>query len=185
MTTTEKAFLEFRDQLRRFIAKRLSDPEEIDDILQEVFVRVVHNEQTLKIASTPLAWLYTVTRSVLIDHYRQTNKTSPLVTDGMVIENLPAPPEYSEAVFDRCLSPLINNLPDKYREAVKFVDMDGGKQTELAVQIRASNSTAKSRVQRGRKMLKDAILHCCRVELDSLSNVVALDHNNNSQKNCC
>ncbi len=185
MTTTEKAFLEFRDQLTRFISKRLSAPEEIDDILQEVFMRVVHNEQALQVASTPLAWLYTVTRSVLIDHYRQANKTPPLVTDEMVIENLPAPPEYSEAEFDRCLSPLINNLPDKYREAIKFVDVEGGRQTELAVKIGTSNSTAKSRVQRGRKILKDAILHCCHVELDSLSNVVALEHNNNDQKNCC
>ncbi len=185
MATTEKAFLEFRDQLRRFIAKRLSDPEEIDDILQEVFVRVVHNEQTLLVARTPLAWLYTVTRSVLVDHYRQTRKAPPLVTDEMEIENLPAPPEYSESEFDRCLSPLINNLPDKYREAIKFVDMEGARQTELAVHIGASKSTAKSRVQRGRKMLKDAILHCCHVELDYLRNVVALDHNNNDQENCC
>ena len=185
MTTTEKAFLEFRDQLRRFIAKRLSDHEEIDDILQEVFVRVVRNEQALQAARTPLAWLYTVTRSVLIDHYRQTNKIPSLVSDQIVIDNLPATPEYSEAKFDRCLSPLINNLPDKYREAVKFVDLGGGRQTELAVQTGTRNSTAKSRVQRGRKMLKEAILHCCRVELDTLSNVVELDPKNNDQKNCC
>lgn len=163
MTTPEVAFVAFKDQLSRYISKRLGTTQDVDDILQEVFVRAARNEQKLGAAAKPLAWLYTVTNSVIADHFRK--KARRLPQGAAVIEDIPAPPASPEQDFVRCLRPLMKTLPDKYRDAVQYVDIKGGAQNALAKEQRMAVSTAKSRVQRGRKMLKAAILECCHVEL--------------------
>jgi len=176
MTTADTAYRDFHQQLSRYISRRLGNADDVQDILQEVFVRVLRNEAALSEARAPLAWLYTVTRSVIIDHFRKSGREfavpfEPPETDA----DMPDPE------FERCIGPLLGNLPDKYRKALQFTDMDGGQQTEFA-QISGQNlSTVKSQVQRGRKMLKDAIIGCCKIELDTNNRVIDVY----GKDNCC
>ena len=117
----------------------------------------MRNERSFQKAASPIALLYTVTRSVLVDHYRR-QYSSPTQNRGdFDADELPVPPEYPESDFGACVLPLVNKLPDKYREAVEFVDPFGGRRTTLAHQPGLNVSAAKSRVQRSRKMLKDWI----------------------------
>lgn len=163
MTTPEIAFVAFKDQLSRYISKRLGTTQDAEDILQDVFVRVAKNKQKLGAAVEPLAWLFTVTNSVIADHFRKKARGVPHGTAK--IEDIPAPPASKEQDSLRCLHPLVKNLPDKYRDAVQYVDIKGKAQNTFAKAQGVPISTAKSRVQRGRKMLKLAILECCYVEL--------------------
>ena len=174
MQTPDTVYREFRTKLQSYLARRLRNSDDVEDVLQDVFVRVTRNAQTLKSVREPLAWLYTLTNSALVDHLRK-QRNHVEVTDGDV-ENIPDLSERdTENDFSACLLPLVDNLPEKYQGAVKFVDMGGGKQTELAKSTGLTVSAAKSRVQRGRHMLKEAILGCCLVERDGLQNVTALD----------
>ena len=185
ITTPEAAFRELHGPLRRYISKRVRSREETDDILQDVFVRVIRNERAFREATSAIAWLYTVTRSVLIDHYRRQSRSPIQNRSDLEDVEIPLPPERPEVDFGACVLPLVNTLPEKYRKAVEFVDVHGGRQTALAHQIGLSDSAAKSRVQRGRKMLKDSILNCCRVELDHLNRIVAMDRVKKNRKECC
>ena len=71
-----------------------------------------------------------------------------------------------------CVAPMIAALPEKYRDALIMTDLNGMTQQEAANRLGVSLSGAKSRVQRGRKQIKDMLLACCRVELDRLGGVV-------------
>ena len=84
-------------------------------------MRVGRNEKSLRNAKIPLAWLYAVTHSVLVDHYRKQNRTPPQAMNDMIMEDLPAPAQSSETEFEKCLAPLLSSLPDKYRDAIEFV----------------------------------------------------------------
>ena len=172
LTTPESAFRDFRQALSRFLTKRLDNSDDVQDLLQEVFVRVLRNENALKEANIPLAWLYSVTQSVLVDHYRKNNRTPLCVNKDMneVIAHEPGDDFHAE--FDNCLRPLVNNLPENYRDVLIYTDLEGRKQTEFAIENSLNPSTVKSRVQRGRKMLKQAILNCCSVEYDNQENLV-------------
>lgn len=174
MQTPDSVYRDFRSKLQSYLARRLGNPDDVDDILQDVFVRVTRNEQTLKTVREPLAWLYTLTNSALVDHLRK--QRNHVGSTGGDIDNIPAlPDEETDDEFSKCLLPLVDNLPGKYQDAIRFVDMGGGKQTELAYNSGVTVSAAKSRVQRGRQMLKDSILGCCLVERDGLQNVTALE----------
>ncbi|TAK64714.1 MAG: hypothetical protein EPO24_03095, partial [Bacteroidetes bacterium] len=59
-----------------------------------------------------------------------------------------------------------------YREAIKLSEIDGIPQKEVAKKLGISLSGAKSRVQRGRKMLKDLLFECCHFEFDRSGGVI-------------
>lgn len=96
-----------------------------------------------------------------------------------------SPEIQTDADFDNCIAPLVQSLPDIYREALDFADLQGGKQTDFAGQNNISIAATKSRVQRGRKMLKQALLGCCEVELDRNNKVLDVIEPKNSGGECC
>jgi RNA polymerase sigma-70 factor (ECF subfamily) len=74
-------------------------------------------------------------------------------------------PVYEELAT--CLMPMLDRLPQTYREAVVLAELDGLTQREAAEQLGLSLSGAKSRVQRGRKALRLMLDECCHVQLDA------------------
>lgn len=168
------AYQEFHTTLRRYLARRLPNPEDVDDVLQDVFLRVTRNRDALEQASEPLAWLHTVARTAVIDHHRRQRKHASVATSG-VPEDIPdTPPDTASDDFTGCIAPLIDTLPADTRDAIRFVDIEGGRQSDLATAGGLSPSTVKSRVQRGRTRLKSAILECCQIERDTLDNITGL-----------
>jgi RNA polymerase sigma-70 factor (ECF subfamily) len=68
--------------------------------------------------------------------------------------------------------PLLGALPTPYRQALALAEVEGLSQREIAGLEGLSLSGAKSRVQRARRMLRAALLSCCRVELDRHGSVL-------------
>ena len=66
-----------------------------------------------------------------------------------------------------CLRPIVERLPEIYREAVVLADLEGITQREVAGRLGLSVSGAKSRVQRGRQAIKAMLQDCCRIQLDA------------------
>jgi len=66
-------------------------------------------------------------------------------------------------------------LPEHYREALLLSEFEGLTQAEMARRAEISLSGAKSRVQRGRRMLGDRLITCCRVESDAAGRVSDYD----------
>lgn len=71
-----------------------------------------------------------------------------------------------------CLHPMIERLSQDYRHAITLVEIDGLTQQAAAKQMGISLSSMKSRIQRGRKQLKQMLNDCCVIELDRRRTVV-------------
>ena len=65
-----------------------------------------------------------------------------------------------------CLAPLVAGLPGGYREAMVLTEFDGLTQVAAAQRLGLSVSGMKSRVQRGRAMLRQQLTDCCQIEQD-------------------
>lgn len=78
---------------------------------------------------------------------------------------------------------MIRSLPDGYREAVQLAEIEEQTQQDVADRLGLSLSGAKSRIQRGRAMLKDVLEACCSFELDGRGRVMGCDPKPN-QKVC-
>lgn len=160
-----QAFARTRQRLHAYLRRRLADPGSADDLLQEVFVKALTAQQR----GTPIrnldAWLYTTTRSVLADHYRR----KAVVTEPLH-EALTQPAdddEQAQQQLAECMLPLIEQLPALYRETLLQVDIRHRRMRELAAQDGVSVSAIKSRAARGRRLLKETLLACCEVQLES------------------
>ena len=160
-----------RDALYRFVLKRVRHEAAAEDIVQEVLVKAYTRQETLKDPSKLRPWLYQITRNAIIDYYRL-QKPSQAVPDELIYEDPGEEDNRAERELARCLVPLLDQLPEPYRYALRLAEFEGAKQREVASRLGLSLSGAKSRVQRARKMLRGVLLKCCQVELDRRGGVV-------------
>jgi RNA polymerase sigma-70 factor, ECF subfamily len=177
----ENTYKELRNGLKSFISSRINDKSAAEDILHDVFLKAHNNIDSLKDISKLNGWIYSITRNAITDHYR-TKKTAANIDDYDIED------ETSEISTLKKLEPsvrsLVRYLPPAYREAIVLVDFKGMTQTALAQKLGLSVSAAKSRVQRGRKMLKDLFLECCHFELDKSGTVIDY-HSHYCSKGTC
>jgi RNA polymerase sigma-70 factor (ECF subfamily) len=168
--STTEIWEEFSQTLLDFIHKRVNDPADAEDILQDVFVKIHTRIDTLQDGNRLVSWLYQITRNTIIDFYR-TRRPALDLPETLAIYPEPVESE-PEAELAAGLRDFMGVLPDPYREAVLLTDLEGLKQSELADRLGLSLSGAKSRVQRGRQMLREAFLECCHFEFDRRGHVL-------------
>ena len=72
-----------------------------------------------------------------------------------------------------CLNVLIEQLPANLQRAVQLYEQEGISQQEIAERESISLSGAKSRVQRGRKLLRELLDACCQLQFDGRGNILA------------
>jgi RNA polymerase sigma-70 factor, ECF subfamily len=157
-----------RARLHAFLARRVESPEVADDLTQEVLLRLLQRQDGS--VDNPTAWLYRVARNVLIDYYRSRGSQRRLTSGDpataaavLVEEPFADDPQAAQRELAGCLRSLVDQLAEPYRSAVTAVDLGGQTQTEVARRLELSVSGMKSRVQRGRRQLRELLTECCRV----------------------
>lgn len=179
-TMTEELWQGMHDGLRAFIAKRVSDQEHVEDILQDVFLRTHRQVDTVNDPRRIVSWLYQVTRNAIIDYYRRPGRRHEIPA-GLSADieafggELQEESDDSGSELAGCLRPMIERLSQDYRDAINLVEFEGLTQHEAAKRMGVSLSGMKSRVQRGRKQLKQMLDDCCRIELDRRRAVVGYE----------
>jgi RNA polymerase sigma-70 factor, ECF subfamily len=174
----ELLWKDFESRLRSFINSKVPDKVVTEDILQDLFIKIHLKIGTLKDESKLKPWLYQIARNMIMDYYRS-NKSAyhpPVLIAEQAME------ETDNKVMDEAMHDMIsmmNDLPPEYCEALCLTELDGLSQKEYAERIGIPYSSAKSRVQRSRKLLKDMLLKCCHYEFDKYGTVLSIS------QNCC
>lgn len=164
MKTSETIWQEYHSRLGAFIRRKVSDDSAADDILQNVFLKMHTGLASLKDATKLQSWLYQIARNAIIDHYRL-QKATVDIPEWLPQSHTDHNKEVTQEL-SKCLQPMIGMLPENYREAVILSELRGLTQKEVAEVQGISLSGAKSRVQRGRALLKEMIADCCLLEFD-------------------
>lgn len=169
VSDTSLMWAEFSGRLRAFVARRVPPGIEPDDVVQEVFLRVMRHLPSLRDADRIEAWLFQIARNTLHDAMRarrrrdaRTDALEVDVPDETDAEDIRA----AEAELAPCLTPMIARLGEHYREAIDLTSVHGLTQAEAAKRAGVSVSGMKSRVQRAREQLKAMLLQCCEVDVD-------------------
>lgn len=160
MSGDQPNWREYRSRLRAYIGARVRQPDAVDDILQDVFVRALAAIDSLQSSGSLAPWLYRIAANAIADHYRSQRPGEQLPDDLAA----PEPADDPVAGLAACLQPLIDDLPDTYRSALMLSELQGLPQRLVAERLGISLSGAKSRVQRGRRLLRERVLACCEIE---------------------
>jgi len=165
---------DFAPPLRAFLARRVPPGVDADDLLQDVFLRVVRHLGTLRATERPEAWLFQIARNALRDalrtRQRRDGRTDPLETDLPAVSDTESE-SLAEAELAPCLTGMIGRLAEPYRTAVELTSLRGFTQADAARQAGISLSGMKSRVQRGREQLRQMLVRCCEIDVDARGGV--------------
>ena len=168
-------YRELEARLRPFVARRVSTPVEVDDIVQDVFLRMQRSVADLRDEERFGPWVYQVARSAIAEH-RRARARHPLVAshtpDPAEVPSEPDDNREVERQVATYLAPFVAMLPSPYREALTLTELEGLTQKEAAEMLGISLSGMKSRVQRGRERLRKALEDCCRIALDARGRVI-------------
>ena len=172
---TETVWKEFQARLLSFIRGRVERPQDAEDLLQEVFTRIHARADSLGELESVSGWVYRVTRNAIIDHHRRraaAERLSSSLRDPSIESDAEDDAPTAAREVSACLAPLMQTLTPSDREALQLTELEGLSQKSAAERLGLSTSGMKSKVQRGRVKLKQALLDCCHIELDRRRGVV-------------
>ncbi len=168
--STERVWRDFKSKLHHFILARVRDDHLAEDLLQETFLRIHNGIDSVKEMERLQYWAFRIARNTIADHYRK--RQSPVVDYDLAS----LPENREEDNFNHLvagwLERMIGQMPEKYGKALLLAEIEGATQQEVANQLSLTLSGAKSRIQRGRRKLKELLLACCHIELDDGGNVI-------------
>jgi RNA polymerase sigma factor (sigma-70 family) len=143
-----------RSRLGNFIRKRIGDPSEAEDILQDVFYEFVEEYRLPESIEQASAWLFRVARNRIVDRFRK-KKEVPMSETGDEEEYrldlaLPSPDagpeaEYARAVLLDALRHALDELPEAQREVFVEHELEGRSFKEMAAQSGVAINTLLAR----------------------------------------
>ena len=142
----EETVRQYTDKLLRTALAVMRSKAEAEDIVQDVFVKLLEKRPTFESAEHEAAWLVKVTvnlcKSRLRSHWWK--KTVPL------LDTYPAQNEQQQDLLQTVLS-----LPSKYRVVIHLFYYEGYSTKEIAELTEQKESTIRQHLTRARRMLKD------------------------------
>ncbi len=174
------AWKELDAELRPFGARRVRAEVDVDDVVQEVFLRLQRGLAGLRDDQRFGPWVYQIARNAIADHRRSAARHP--VKDPDATEEAAAPGEAEadddgrvEKMLSAYVAPFVAMLPSPYREALTLTELEGLTQKDAAAMLGISVSGMKSRVQRGRKMLRKVFEDCCHIALDARGRTIGCE----------
>ncbi len=169
-------WLDHKTALKAFILKRVKDHDLANDICQEVLIKVFNYCKNKSGVRNIRSWLFQIAQNIIIDNYRKPSFINYQENVPDIIE------ENDDDAFKEALNyirPMLGFLPNKYSIPLKLADIDGIKQSEIAILLGLSISATKSRIQRARQLLKTEFITCCHFETDKLGTIVSFQIKDN------
>jgi RNA polymerase sigma-70 factor (ECF subfamily) len=168
------AWRDIEARLRPYVARRVASAAEVDDLVQEILVRVHKGLATLDDDESFGGWVYRIAARTIADAARSQAR-DPLargaeVTD--IVEGGSNEAADLQLELGACVALFVARLPSPYREAITLTELQGLTQKEAAEMLGISLSGMKSRVQRGREKIREMFEECCEISVDCRGRVV-------------
>jgi RNA polymerase sigma-70 factor (ECF subfamily) len=156
-------YSEHRDEIINFIAVRIMDATEAEDIVQDIFLRLLRGHHLMTPETLP-AYIYTMSRHAVSDHYRrrrvyeeyehyiQTSDFKPQTSD---IESI-----YSAQQIVERMERSLARLPKACCEIYRLHIYDGMKVSAIAKELSLPYKQVENRLGQARKAVRQQ-LRCC------------------------
>tara|TARA_R110002096_G_scaffold205630_5_gene391596 strand:- start:329 stop:952 length:624 start_codon:yes stop_codon:yes gene_type:complete len=161
-----KALIRNRQAFLGFLVRRLNNHADAEDVLQAFSVNVLMRSDGLRAETDEglIAWLYTVLRSTLVDHFRKEGRSErgaaayeAEIGSGQVALG---PDTLYEALCE-CLVALTPLLRPDQGELVRRVDLEGADRARVAAELGITRGALGVRLHRARAALKNLLLAAC------------------------
>jgi RNA polymerase sigma-70 factor (ECF subfamily) len=167
----ESQAIQYMDQLYAAAMRMTRNPSDAADLVQETFVKAYQAFGQFQQGTNLKAWLYRIQTNTFINNYRKnqrnpyqgtiddledwqlgnaesvTQSTSTRSAEAEAIDHLP----------DSAVKDALQSIPEDFRLAVYFADVEGFSYQEIADIMKTPVGTVMSRLHRGRRMLRELL----------------------------
>ncbi len=155
--------MHYQNLVYSFLYRLAPNWDDIDDLAQEVFVKVYYSIRKLRDQSQFKSWLHSIAVSVYIDEQRRRKKRQErFVSDKRVLETRVDSNENPGSQLERQelqkrLQEAINQLPEEFKLAIVLREIQDLSYEEIAKTLKCSIGTVRSRIFRGRQLLQQML----------------------------
>ena len=167
---------EYHGPVRKFILTYVRDEWVADDLIQDTFLRVQKNLDSVRDPEKISSWVFRIAYNLCHDHFRQSKRSSlnnrliqaeiPTFKEAMVQKEL------EQNQMGQCVQDKMDLLPKDYRTVLILSDIMAFSQQEIAEILSTSVSNVKVRVHRARKKMRTILEEHCSLGLDERSVLV-------------
>ena len=152
--------------LYRHAIRLTRDHADAEDLLQETAAKAYAAFAAFQEGTNLVGWLYRIMVNTHISAYRRQQHRPALqftdeFSDGQLFEHGTEAGSTEDVVLaattDPAIAAAMRSLPEKYRTAIYYADIEGRKFREIALLTNVPIGTVMSRLHRGRKQLRDAL----------------------------
>jgi RNA polymerase sigma-70 factor (ECF subfamily) len=177
----EKRWSVYTVSLKAFLSSKVSNSADVEDVYQDTLVKAYKNIHTLKSDDNFKPWLFSIASNTVNDFYHQKKNAKKIRHNSLW---------YGENDYDikrslaQCIEPFFQSLEREIAEVMFSIDIEGQSQKSYAEQHGISYSTLKSRVQKGRRQLRELYERCCLFTFDHSGNLLEYDLKLKNCKKC-
>ena len=163
MPSWDELVRQHADRVYRLAYRLSGNQHDAEDLTQETFIRVFRSVQNYQ-PGTFEGWLHRITTNLFLDHARRKQRirfdSLPDDVGDKLPGLLPSPAAgFDDQSFDADIEAALHELQPDFRVAVVLCDVEGLTYEEIAAVLDVKIGTVRSRIHRGRSMLRKALAH--------------------------
>jgi RNA polymerase sigma-70 factor (ECF subfamily) len=171
-----KIYDQYYDSVKKFILAYVKDEWVADDLIQETFIKIQKNLNSVKDPSKLSSWIFRVAYNLCHDHFRQSKRSSlnqrSMQQEIVTFKEAVVQKELEQHQMGECVQDKMDLLPPDYRSVLILSDIMAFNQKEIAEILDISVSNVKVRIHRARKKFRSILEDHCNFEVDERSVLV-------------
>ena len=168
-------FAAYHDRIRRYVQSMVHDPDEAEDLTQDVFLQAHRRLGSVRNPDAVISWLYRIATHACYDRFRQWSRRPQSASlESADLEETEAT-ETGDASLDRvieraemsaCVRGYLDALSDDYRNVILLHDVEALSTPEIGGMLGVSVGAVKIRLHRARRRLQDVLSANCALSYD-------------------
>jgi len=145
----------YEKKMKRYGRKFLSEREDIEDIVQRIFIKSYENIQSFDVKRKFSSWLYRIAHNEFVNELKRRKPLRFFDLDVIFPHLLSYKENYGQNVDRQILNKYLNRLPDNYREVIVLRYFEELDYKEISDILKIPVSTVGVRLKRGLNKLRD------------------------------
>lgn len=160
----------------RHVRRKVGSDELAEDITHDSFLRLWGSLQRGTAVHNAAAFVFRSANNRIIDHYRTNKAKVPYLDSGDDSQERERD-EVGRTEVVGWMQGSVDALPEPYRTTLRMAEIEQLPYAQIAAQLDLSVAGVKSRVRRGRALIRERLLQCCRFTFDARGRVIDYESN--------